>query len=138
VTTTIRRTTDLETVRRLDAELIGTDVAPPSADHTWWLCMVDGKVAGYCGMSVFKDEKGLCAFLSRSGVLREFRGRGLQKRMIRVREAEARRRCCVYALTYTARSNLASANNLIRCGYSLYEAAYPWGVKGALYFTKRV
>lgn len=135
---TIRRTTGMDIIRQLDARLIGTDVDEPSASHLWWLAHVDGKLAGYCGLAIFVDEGGKGAFLSRSGVLKEFRGQGLQKRMIRVREMEARRRGCSHIVTYTARYNMPSANSLIRSGYSLYESCRAWGVKDALYFQKRL
>ena len=41
-------------------------------------------------------------------------------------------------VTYVMAYNLASANNLIRCGFKLYRPAQPelWGGKTALYFRK--
>lgn len=132
----IRKTTDIETIRELDAKLIGPDAATPVLeDHVWWLAYVDGRVAGYAGLRVCKTEGGY-GFLARAGVLREHRGQGLQRRLIRVRDREARRLGLRRSITYTSQRNYASANNLISCGYRLYDPQYRFGVKDAMYFIK--
>jgi hypothetical protein len=58
--------------------------------------------------------------------------------MIRVREAAARRAGVAWIYTYTAPDNYASANNLIRSGYRLYQPKTKWGLSDGLYFAKKL
>lgn len=132
----LRRTTDIVTIRALDAKLFGTDVDQPKLSHLWWLCRDGSKVIGYCGLGTFMEEGKRCGFLSRSGILPEHRGKGLQRRMIRVREAAARKLGASHIITYTSDGNMPSANNLIATGYRLYSPANAWGLEHGLYFTK--
>jgi GNAT superfamily N-acetyltransferase len=100
----------------------------------WWLAMDGGVVAGFCGLRIYREAK--CAFLCLSGVSPGYRGLGLQRRMIRVRERLARKCRCERIITYTSPDNYWSANNLIRCGYTLYNPRWEWGVAHAYYFRK--
>jgi GNAT superfamily N-acetyltransferase len=132
----IRRSRDLEKLRELDRELIGKDVPFPKGDnYLWWVAYVDGEIAGYAAIGLF-DTEGRYGFLSRAAVLPKFRGQGLQKKLIRVREAEAKRRGYRYFITYTAKWNVKSANSLTSCGYRLYNPAWKYGCANALYFYK--
>jgi len=102
---------------------------------TWWVAEDDaGDVVAFAAAVVVDGSS--TAFLALAGVASEARGRGLQRRLIRVREAWARGRCCSHMVTYTAPHNNTSANNLIRCGYQLYTPAEAWGVDGALYWWR--
>lgn len=104
------------------------------SDYYWWLAYVNGKIAGFASMQA-TEEGGLFALC---GVLPKYRGKGLQKRLIRVRTIYAKRFLKLpRVFTYTASDNMPSANNLIKQGFKLYEPEYPWGLKGALYFFKR-
>ncbi len=77
-------------------------------------------------------------YFDRAGVAPHARGRGLQRRLIRARLAWSRSRGNTHAITYTAAHNIVSANNLIRCGFRLYEPAKPWaGLAGSLYWMRR-
>ena len=85
-------------------------------DHraAWWV--VDGRPRlGYCTATV--GPEGL--FLERAWLTPSLRGRGLQRRMIRVREAWGRRMGARMSRTYTWGGNVASMNSLIRCGYTI-------------------
>ena len=99
---------------------------------TWWLAEVDGQVAGFGGVSPSSRWKD-CGYLERSGVLPEFRGHGLQKRLIRVRIAHAKRTGLNWLVTDT-RDNPASSNSLIACGFRLYRPSVPWALKDSLYW----
>lgn len=134
-TARVRTTRDFNLILKLDRGLFGAGVALPRQEHTWWVATIEGEVAAYAGLGVYRDEGGY-VFLSRVGVLPAYRGRGLQRLLIRIREREARRLGIRVALTYTARWNVASANNLIKCGYVLYRPHYKWGCEEALYFWK--
>jgi GNAT superfamily N-acetyltransferase len=76
-------------------------------------------------------------YLCRAGVLESHRGRGLQKRLIRVRERKARKLGWTHVVTDTY-ENPASANSLIKCGFRSYLPRNPWGAKGVAYWIKRL
>lgn len=104
-----------------------------SKDH-WWLAYVDGEPAGFGCLRIYTDGT---AYHALAGVLERFRGQGLQKRLLRAREAFAKKEGCRIAFTYTAWRNWPSANSLIREGYTLYTPhAKPWGLPWSLYFRK--
>lgn len=102
-------------------------------DH-WWLATVDKKPAGFACLRMYPDDNS--AYLALAGVLPAFRGRGLQKRLIKARENFGRKAGARTAVTYTAWLNWPSANNLIRMGYTLYSPKNPWGLARSLYFRK--
>ena len=57
-------------------------------------------------------------YLSRAGVLPAWRGQGLQRRLIALRERLARRQGFVWMISDTT-DNVPSSNNLIKAGYKL-------------------
>lgn len=103
----------------------------------WWVIEVDNKPAGYCGMhpSMQWSDTG---YLCRAGVLEQFRGNGLQRKMISLRERAARRVGFKWLISDTARWNLASANSLAGSGFKLFTPSRPWSFKDALYWRKQV
>lgn len=100
----------------------------------WWTICKGNYAVGFCGVRLMTSDG--YAILTRAGLKDSARGKGLQCRMIRVREAYARKAGMKLMITYVHPENLASANNLIRCGYTLYTPQYYWGFKDALYFRK--
>lgn len=118
---------------------VGTEAAP-SADTDWWALEMLGfvfsssdlpvwELVGYAGGRVIPETGAY--YLSRAMVLPEYRGRGLQKRLIRARVAHARRLGCPRVVTYTNPVNVASNNSLIACGF---KTASPWdGDKNSLW-----
>ena len=100
----------------LDMEIFN-DGSQPLADHkedmTYWVAWCDGEAVGFCATKEYSHG----IFLIRSGVLKEFRGQGLQKRMIRVRERHHKGQTF---FTYVSTHNPASINSLISCGYKAY------------------
>lgn len=112
----------------------------PEQGH-WWIAhttegMNAGSLAGFCGLTLRPEEPHV-AYLKRAGVLPEARGNGLQKRMVRVREALARKLGIKQLVTDTT-DNIPSANNLIACGYKLYRPQAPWGFNNTLYWFKEI
>lgn len=100
----------------------------------WWLAFDDDTPAGFgslCASNQYAERGYLC----RAGTLPEFRGRGIQKRLIRVREAYARRLGFGTIVTDTFQ-NAPSSNALISCGFKLYDPRTPWSFPGALYWHK--
>jgi GNAT superfamily N-acetyltransferase len=107
-------------------------------ESIWWLAWDEchDLPVGFCGTTYYPER--CSAFLCLSGVVPAFRGRGLQRRFVRVRERAAVRDGYHRMISYTTTDNVWSANNLIRCGYKMYVPQFQWGVQGAAYFEKQV
>ena len=110
--------------------------APPPRDGAWWVVELDGTLAAYAAVRAAETSPG-AAYLCRVGVLPAFRGRGLQRVLVRARERWARARGFTHTVTDTY-YNPASANTLIRCGYRMFEPARPWALDGACYLMRKL
>ena len=106
-------------------------------DALWWIAWCGRNAVGYAGLRICKEphNRGL-AFLCRVGVMPQHRGHGLQKRLIRAREREARRYGVRELVTYCVPDNPASANSLIACGFKLYRPMTKWAGPYAIYLRK--
>lgn len=108
-------------IGELDSACFPGDDSIKAADlsHGWWWLLFDdaGQHIAYCGV---RKWWGTRAFLTRTGVAKVARGRGLQRRMIKLRERKARSEGLSRMLTYTTTDNWASSNNLIQMGYRLW------------------
>lgn len=126
-----------ETLHALHYATFG-DSAPKIDPGTgsWWIAYMGDTAVGFAGLlpSQVRPNTG---YLCRSGVLKEHRGHGLQRRMIRLREARARRRGWSQMVTDTS-SNIHSANSLIRAGYTLFVPDLAWGYDHTLYWRKKL
>jgi len=103
---------------------------------SWWIATEDGKDVGFAGL-VRTVSWIDCGYLCRAGVVPSYRGRGLQKKFIRVRLRQAQALGWKWVITDTT-DNLASANNLIACGFKLFQPTKPWGFKNALYWRRKL
>lgn len=98
----------------------------------WWLAKEGDTLAGFAGLTP-SARWADTGYLARAGVLPAYRGHGLQKRLIRVRLAKARKLGFKWVITDT-RLNPASANSLIACGFRMYQPSDPWSFKDACYW----
>lgn len=80
---------------------------------TWW---VDGRDA-FCAARITTDDGVRVCHLTSAWVAPAMRSRGMQRRMIRVRVAWAKREGCSRVRTYTWGGNLPSMRSLIRSGF---------------------
>jgi GNAT superfamily N-acetyltransferase len=121
----------------LDAECFPSDHRPVLENSLWWVVWCGKEPVGYAGLRVCENaqNKGL-GFLSRAGVIAKHRGRGLQKRLIRAREAAARSFGLNELVTYVAHWNSPSINSLVACGYRFYRPATKWGGAASVYLRK--
>lgn len=135
----IRREDTPLAVLPLDAECFPSDAPPTLENSLWWVVWRGTEPVGYAGLRVCQTScnAGL-GFLSRAGVVRAHRGRGLQRRLIRARETEARALGLVELVTYVAHWNCPSINSLVACGYRFYRPATKWGGSAAVYLRKRL
>jgi GNAT superfamily N-acetyltransferase len=129
----VRRTTDLDMVRALDLATFPNDERVATDSAAWWILTCEGKPVGFAGARLANGM----AYLCRAGVLPEHRGKGLQRRLIRARVRWAMASDAFACYTYTVTTNHRSANNLIRCGFLLYEPNARWAGE-SLYFWKRL
>lgn len=100
-------------------------------NREWWVMLDEDIIVAYCG-SIY--SRGICIF-NRAWVKKEYRGQGIQRRMIKTRLKAAAYTCHI-AITYTTLDNFPSANNLIDCGMRLYIPEYMYGGKDKMYFQK--
>lgn len=108
----------------------------PNQDY-WVVYDEENTPVGFAGMHINKLVETPYAFLSWCGVLKEARGNRLQKRLIQARVRHGRRRSMNRFVTYTSPDNVASANNLIRCGFMRYTPETPYGVENASYWIRK-
>lgn len=101
-------------------------------NRDWWIIKnTRGKIIAYCG-SIYTH--GFVIF-NRAWVDRKHRGKGIQKRLIKIRLKSAAKYGST-TITYTTMDNYPSANNLIACGFRLYFPEYAYAGKNVLYFRK--
>jgi hypothetical protein len=112
--------------------------SPLNDDYIWWIAFVGktDEVAGFAGMRVSRGWKDT-GYLGRCGVIAAHRGHGLQRRFIRVRERAARKLGFEWMLADTSGS-AESGNNLIRCGYRIYQPRKPYGFKHTIYWRRQL
>jgi GNAT superfamily N-acetyltransferase len=107
------------------------------ANSLWWIAWHGKQPVAYAGLRLCRDPQNLgFAFLCRVGVIPEHRGRGLQKRLIRVRENAARKLAVTELITYCVPWNCPSINSLVSCGYKFYRPGTKWGGAGSVYLRK--
>lgn len=122
---------------RMQQECLPSDRPLNPTEGDWWVAYTDAGVpVGFCSIkpSVRWEETG---YLSRAGVIAAHQGKGLQKRMIRVRINRAKRLGWKWILSDTS-DNPASANSLIACGFKMYEPRDPYGLKTSVYWRRRI
>lgn len=135
----IRKVTDYRAAAAMDLLLFPADdpVEDPES-HTWFVGFEDGKAVCYASVKLLTGLDAGTAYLARCGVLKSHRGQGLQRRLIKAREAEAKAQGAKVILSYTASWNAHSMNSLFSCGYRAYVPETKWGSEDAVYFKKRL
>lgn len=103
----------------------------------WYVAYTpSGQAVGFAGI-VPSSRWSDCMYFCRAGVVRDHRGKGLQKRLIRARIRKAKSLGMNWVITDTY-DNPASANNLIDTGFKMFEPSEPWGAKKTLYWKYRI
>lgn len=128
---------NIDTLKALHQLTFFGDAPQPEFENGyWWLAYYDKEPIGFAGItpSVLGFN---CGYLKRSGVLRTHRGQGLQRKLIRVREARAKRNGWTRIITDTT-DNPASANNLYAAGYKMFTPKHCWALPTSLYWTKTI
>ena len=108
----------MDAMRRLDK--IEFDGCEFPADHAWWVAVDKmGETVAYAS-AVYRPELGY-VYLSRCMVLPKARGAKLQRRLLRVRIAWAKKQGADRVITYTLLKNYESLVNLVKAGFRFYE-----------------
>ena len=109
----------------------------PKAKTGYWWVAFDGKTpaAFACLRPSIRSEH--TGYLAMSGVLARWRGKGLQRKLIRKRVAYARQLGWHTVITDTMHGNAASMRSLIACGFRPYTPVVRWGDPDhAVYWTR--
>jgi len=121
----------------LQKQILPEDVPyKPDRGHWWVAYAEDGKPVGFAGL-VRSTRWTDTGYLCRAGVLDEFTGHGLQRRLILARIRKAKELGWNWLITDTT-DNPASSNSLINCGFKLYEPSSPWAFKNSLYWKRKI
>jgi len=132
---------DADLIRTLHDACFGNTAPQVDPERgQWWVAYTADdtrEAAGFCGLTPTYAHPFEVGYLKRAGVLPWHRGAGLQRRFVRVREARARRNGWSSIVTDTT-DNPASANNLIACGFRIYEPPVPWGYPQTIYWRKEL
>jgi GNAT superfamily N-acetyltransferase len=114
----IRKVKDWTDVEYLHSICRPVQGQPDYKNTDWWVGYDQGQPVCYAGL----EHQDSWALFSSAGVIPEYRGQGLQKRLIKARLKWLRVEGCKYAYTYTLPYNAASLNSLLRCGFKIYES----------------
>ena len=108
----------------------------PERGHWWVAYTEEGKPVAFAGLvrSITWTDTG---YLCRAGVMDGYTGHGLQKRLIRARQTQAKKLGWNWLITDTT-SNPASANSLINAGFKIYTPANKWSFRNAIYWKYKV
>lgn len=90
-------------------------------ENHWWFADVRQGVIRGVGGAIKESETEL--FLGPCVVLPDFRGQGIQRKLIKIRENLGREEGFFKAVSRTRYKNYISSNNLIRCGFLISD---PW------------
>lgn len=121
-----------EELKELDFKVFSGCTNEFKTNRDWWIITSGNIIVGYCGCAF---SEGVCIFV-RAWVHKDYRGNGLQKKMIKLRLKSAYD--CNIAITYTTMDNYPSANNLISQGFKLYCPEYAYAGREMLYFQKEL
>ena len=121
----------------LQKKILPSDtIYKPDRGHWWIAYTEDGKPIAFAGLvrSITWTDTG---YLCRAGVMDGYTGHGLQKRLIRVRQTQARKLGWNWLITDTT-ANPASSNSLINAGFKIYTPANKWSFRNAIYWKFKV
>ena len=120
----------------LQESILTGDKPYPPTHGWWWILYYYNTPVGFCGM--VKSIKWYnCAYFCRSGIKSSHRGKGFQKKFIKVRIAKAKRLGLDWVVSDTY-ENPASSNSFIATQFRLFKPTEPWGADGTLYWRKEI
>jgi len=124
---------ELETLQRA---CLPEDTPVFPENGVWWVGLDGSQAVAFCLIEPSCQWLDT-AYLARSGVLKAWRGQGLQKKMIGIRERYAKKAGYRWMISDTT-DNPPSANSLMSRGYRIFDPSKPWGMNATLYWRKRI
>jgi GNAT superfamily N-acetyltransferase len=118
-----------EAIQRMHSECFPTLDLYKELHGDWWI-VYDPMPVAFAGLQASVRTEG-AGYLCRAGVLPTARGKGLQRKLVRVREKEAKAKGWVVLFSDTDPINAHSMNNLINCGFRAFRPSVYWSSKGA-------
>jgi GNAT superfamily N-acetyltransferase len=109
-----------EQILRMDAICFPVDTPAIIAGANWFIGWDDTAASCYCAWKTVAHAGMPVGFHYRAGVLPGYRGHGLQRQMLHLREAAMRQEGLRKAVTYTDADAAASMRNLVAEGYLPY------------------
>lgn len=131
----IKKCEDVELVKQLHEQIFPADDWYDSPRSVMWVMWKGTEAIAFAMLSETNDDY---VFYSRAGVKKDYRGHGIQLRLIRVREKYARSKGYKKAITYTKIDNITSNRNLQKAGYWLYIPVNEYADKDCLYWIKEL
>ena len=119
-------------ILKIDKVLFEGSCGPTWKDTSWVLIYEGSNLIAYGGVTFYLDG----CFLSRSGVISEHRGKGLQKTLISLRCFLADQYDAKSVYTYTTNTNCASMNSLIARDFKTHTPQYPYAGKEMVYWKR--
>lgn len=120
------------TIKALQRSCLPDDDIYEPSNASWWVAYDGEQPVAFCAATPSTRWTDT-VYLARAGVIRSHRGRGIQRQLIRKRLSWARRAGYNWAISDTT-ENVPSANNLIACGFKLYDPSWPYAYKHTLYW----
>lgn len=115
------------------------DKQPDCSKGHWWAAFdydKDKKPVAFAGM-VPSSRYLNTGYLCRAGVIPEYRGQGLQRRLLKTRERKAKQLGYFRIITDTT-DNPPSSNNLIKSGFLLFDPELKWAWPLSNYWYKNL
>jgi GNAT superfamily N-acetyltransferase len=118
----------------LQLETLPADPVVEPTIGRWWIGYLGCNPVAFAGMTAVElwPKTG---YISRVGVLSDYRGQGLQKRLLAVCERKARAIGWKQLISTTYR-NPPSANSFVARQYRIYEPQIRWGAEDTIYWIK--
>jgi len=101
----------------------------------WWFAYLDAEAIAFAGMVEMIPFPSV-GYLKRAYVMPDHRGHGLQSRFMALREAKAREIGWTHIVSECAETNVASAANFSRSGFSRCDPEQKWGAPNSAYWIK--
>lgn len=103
--------------------------------YYWWVIFHKKNWIGYSGLRVH-DANSL--FLGPMFIKPEYRGQGLQLKLIKKRQRLAKKMGCHRLISSALDTNYPSINNLLKCGFLLIPSWLETPEINMLYFEKKI
>lgn len=124
-------------ITRLQKETLPYDKPYEPVHGVWFIAYAEnGDPAAYAGL-VQSTQWADTAYLCRAGVLYKYRGKGLQKRLIKARIRAAKTMGFNWLISDTS-DNAPSANSLISAGFRMYDPSKPYALNNSLYWRLKL